>query len=116
MYSEAWNSLIVLLSLAVCAAAVQINEDVARLGAFAGADDAAVLQFIHDARGAAIAEAQAALEQRDAGLLFAADDFDAVLDDLLVLVNAALLIGVAGRRGRAVGGSPARSWAWPAWR
>jgi hypothetical protein len=38
---------------------IQINQDVARFGALARADDAAVLEFIHDARGAGIAEPQA---------------------------------------------------------
>src|SRR5450755_1852666 len=79
------------LPRAVVAFTVQVNQDFARLGAFAFADDAPVLQFVHDARGAAIAEAEAALQQRDARLLFAADDFDALLDDFLVLVNAALV-------------------------
>src|ERR1017187_8399179 len=76
----------------VGAAAVQVNEDVARFLAVARADNPAILQFIHDASGAAIAKAQAALEEGDAGLLFAADDLDAVLDDLFVLVDAALVI------------------------
>lgn len=52
-----------LLAPAVRTSAIQINEDVARLGALAGADNAPVLQFIHDARGAAVAEAEAALEE-----------------------------------------------------
>src|ERR1035437_7870523 len=78
-------------------AAVEVNQDFARLGTVALADDAAILQFVHDARGAAVTEAQAALQQRDARLLFAADDFDALLDDFLVLVNAAFDVIV--RRG-----------------
>ena len=36
-----------------------------------------------------VAEAQATLQQRDARFLFAADDFNALLDDLFVLVNRA---------------------------
>src|ERR1019366_1300564 len=77
-----------LLPAAVYSSAIQINQNVARLGAFAGADDAAAFQFVHDARGAGVTEAQAALEQRHAGLLFAADDLDALLDEVFVLVNA----------------------------
>ena len=73
-------------SCAVRAPTIQIDQNVARLGAFARADDAAVFQFVHDARGAGIAEAQAALQQGDAGFLFAADDFDALLDQFLILI------------------------------
>jgi hypothetical protein len=47
----------------VGAAAVQVDEDVAGLGAIAGADDAAVLQLVHDAGGPPVAQAQAPLEQ-----------------------------------------------------
>src|ERR1035438_870219 len=74
------------LPRAVMTFAVEVNQDFARLGAFALADDAAVFQFIHDASGSAVAEAQATLQQRDARLLFAADDFNALLDDFFVLV------------------------------
>src|SRR5437870_914773 len=66
---------------------IQINQYISRLGALTGADDAAVFQFVHDAGGAAIAEAQTPLQERDAGFLFAPNHFDALLDDLLVLVN-----------------------------
>ena len=104
------------LPAAIGAFAVQVNQDVARFGAFAGADDAAVFEFVHDARGAAVAQAQAALEQGDAGLLLAADDLDALLDDFLVLVNAALVVASRCRAWRAAGGFPFRSWACPAWR
>ena len=71
--------LIVLGRAAVRIASVQVDEDVARFAAIARTDDAAILQFIHDACGAPITEAQAALEDGDAGLLLAADDFDAIL-------------------------------------
>ena len=43
---------------------VQVNEDITRFGALAGADDAAFLQLIHDARRSAVGEAQATLEER----------------------------------------------------
>src|ERR1022692_2685190 len=51
-----------LLPRAVVAFAVQVNQDFARFGAFALADDTAIFQFIHDARGPAVAEAQATLQ------------------------------------------------------
>src|ERR1017187_5538550 len=88
------------LRAAVGAPALEIYQDVARLGAFAGADDAAAFQFVHDARGAGVAEAQPPLQQRDAGLLFAADDLDALLDEVLVLVNAAFVAEFGGRLDR----------------
>src|ERR1017187_5084911 len=88
------------LRAAVGTRAVQINQYVPWLGAFARADDAAAFQFVHDARGAGVAEPQPALHQRDAGLLFAADDFNALLDKFLVLVNAALNVGVHGGLGK----------------
>jgi len=64
--SRFWGSILGLRRAPIRPATVQVNQDVTRLGAFAGADDAAVLQLIHDAGGAAIAEAQAALEEGDA--------------------------------------------------
>jgi hypothetical protein len=82
------------LSGTVRTPAIQVNEDIAWLGAITGPHDAAVLQLIHDARGAAITKPQAALEERYAGLLFAADDFNTVLYNLLVLINAGLAPGV----------------------
>ena len=77
--------------------AVEVYQDFAGLGTVALADDAAIFQLVYDARGAAVAEPQAALEQWDADFLFAANDFDALLDDFLVFINAALDVGV-GRR------------------
>jgi hypothetical protein len=47
---------------AVGTGAVEVDEDVAGFGAIAGADNAAVLQLIHDAGGAAVTESQSALE------------------------------------------------------
>ena len=41
---------------AVRASAVQINQDVPRLRALARAHNAAIFQFVHDARGASVAE------------------------------------------------------------
>jgi len=48
---------------AIGAGPVQVDENVARLGPFARANNASVFQLIHNAGGAAIAKAQAALEQ-----------------------------------------------------
>src|SRR2546428_6965813 len=76
-----------LLSPAISAGAVEIDQDVARFGAFARADDAAVFQFVHDTRGTRVTEAQTALEQGDARLLLAADNFDALLNQALVLIG-----------------------------
>ena len=46
-----------LLSLAIRAGAVEIDQDIARFGAFVRADNAAVFQFVHDAGGACVAKA-----------------------------------------------------------
>ena len=88
------------LSAAIGAAAVEINQNFARLGAFARTDDAAAFQFVHDARGAAVAEPQTPLHERHARLLFAADDLDALLDEVLVLVNAAFVAETGGGLGK----------------
>src|ERR1035437_7820214 len=88
------------LPAAIRAAAVEVYQDFARLGAFAGADDAAAFEFVHDARSAGVAETQAALHQRDAGFLFAADDLDALLDEFLILLNTALDVGVRAGLGQ----------------
>jgi hypothetical protein len=40
---------------------VQIDQNIARLGAFARADNPAILQFVHDAGGPSVPEAQPAL-------------------------------------------------------
>src|ERR1035437_4625605 len=88
------------LRAAVRAAAVEVYQNFARLGALAGADDATAFEFVHDARGPGVAEAQAALHERDAGFLFAADDLDALLDEFLVLVNAAFDVGVRAGLGQ----------------
>src|SRR4051794_2964549 len=80
---------------AVGAATVEVDENVARFSALAGADNAAVFQFIHDARGTGVTQAQAALHEGDARFLFAADDFHALLDEVFVLVAAAFAVEVA---------------------
>jgi hypothetical protein len=63
-----------------------VKVDFAGFGAAGGADDAAVLEDIHHAGRAAVADLQAALEQGGAGLALAADDLDAVLHQFLVLL------------------------------
>src|ERR1051325_2740460 len=55
---------------AVGAAAIEVHQDFAGFGAVRWADDAAVFKFIHHARGAAVAQAQAALQERNARFLF----------------------------------------------
>src|ERR1700690_1755579 len=88
------------LPAAIGAATVQINQYVPRLGALAGPDDAAVFQFVHDASRARVTQAQTPLHERNTGLLFAADDLDALLDDFLVLVDAAFVPVVGGGLGQ----------------
>ena len=70
---------------------VQINKDIPRLGTLARTDNSTILKFIHDAGGTTVAQPQSALKERHARLLLAADDLDALLNDLLVLINAALI-------------------------
>src|ERR1700722_2311904 len=88
------------LRTSVRSPAVQVDQNVPRLRAFAWADNAPILQFIHDARRARVAEAQAPLQQRDARLLFAADDFDALLDQIFVFIAAAFLAQAADGFGK----------------
>src|SRR5947208_1164817 len=71
------RQLLACLTLAVGAAAIEVDEDVARFSAFTGPNQAPVFQFVHDAGGPGVAQAQAALHQGDTGLLLAADDLDA---------------------------------------
>src|SRR5882724_10081791 len=88
-----------ILGPAIGSAAVQIDQNIPRFRPVAGADDPAVFQFIHNARGAAIAKAQAPLQKRDAGFLFAANDFNALLNDLFVFVDATLVAETVCRLG-----------------
>src|SRR5204862_500115 len=77
-----------LLARAIGAPAIEIDQDIAWFGPFARADDAPVLQLIHDARGSRVAEAQSPLHEGNARLLFAPDDFNALLDEVLVFFAA----------------------------
>src|SRR5688500_15873171 len=83
------------LPLPIGAAAVEIDQDVPWFGAFAGANNAAPFQFVHDAGGAGVTKAEPALHERDAGFLFAANDLDALLDEAFVLV-AGIFVADAG--------------------
>jgi hypothetical protein len=62
------------LTMSIRSAAIEVNQDVSRLSSFARTDNAAVFQFIHNARRSGVSEPEAALHQRDARFLFAADD------------------------------------------
>ena len=75
---------------------IQINEDIPGFSTLARADDAAILQFVHDPGGARVSEPEATLHERETGFLFAANDFDALLNEFLVLVAAAVLFGGDG--------------------
>jgi len=85
--------------LSVSTGPVEVDQDVARLSAFARANNAAIFQFIHDAGGAGVAEAQPALQQGYARLLLAADDFDALLDQVFIFVDAVFSVEAADRFG-----------------
>src|SRR5439155_17742097 len=65
------------------------DEHLARLRAVARTDDAALLEDVHQAGGARVADAQAALEQRRGGAVELSHDADRVLEqsvaDLLAL-------------------------------
>src|SRR5579872_6228013 len=65
---------------AIRPAAVEVDQNIARLGAFAGANDAAVFQLVHNARGSGVAQAQASLHEGNTGFLLAPNDFDTLLD------------------------------------
>ena len=51
------------LAAAVGTTAIQIDQNIPRLGAFAGADHAAIFQFIHDARRPRVTQPQPSLHQ-----------------------------------------------------
>src|SRR5262249_59372389 len=76
------------------------DEDLARLGTLAGANDPVLLHHVDEARGLRIAEAHAALEERDRSLALADDEADAVPVEVVALgLVAALGAGtVVGRQ------------------
>jgi hypothetical protein len=63
---------------------VEIDENLARLRAFAGAQYAALLQNINDPGGPGVAEAEAALQERSGSTLLLADDLETFLDQFFV--------------------------------
>ena len=77
---------------------IQIYQNFSRLSAFVRTDDAAFLQQVHDPSRTRVADAQAALQDRDAGAVGLADDLDALLDEFLVFI--------AGFVVQAIGPSP----------
>src|SRR3954469_6599165 len=73
---------------AISPAPVQIDQNIPRLSAFAGTDNAAILQLIHDARGPRVAQPQSALHERNARLLLASNHFDTLLDERLIFITS----------------------------
>ena len=82
----------VLLAPAVSPGSVEVDENISWLRTFAGSNDTAILQFIHNARGPPVSEAKPALQQRYARLLFAPDNFDTLVYELLVFITTAFLV------------------------
>src|SRR5688500_12750375 len=81
-------------------AGIEVDQDVPRLGPLTRAHDAALLEFIHNPRSPRVAEAQSPLHQRNARFLFAANDLDALLNEILILLAGALFnVEVADRLG-----------------
>ena len=72
---------------------VEVEKNLARFRAAAWPDKSAILKFIHDARGARVAQAQSALHEGDAGFLLHPNDLNALLDNFLILIDAATSIG-----------------------
>src|SRR5204862_6196195 len=66
---------------------VEIDEYLARARAVLGADDALVLHDFHDARGAVVADAQAALEHGGAGAAGRLEDVDRLLVELAIVAH-----------------------------
>ncbi len=77
-----------------------INQNIPRLRAFAGADNAAVFQFIHDPRRAGVPQPEPALQEGHTRALFAANDFDALLDEVFILIDAPLFVAADGGPGK----------------
>src|SRR5438094_9322856 len=61
------------------------HEDLARLGALAGANDPVLLHHVDEARGLRIAQAHAALEERDGPRPLADDEAHAVPVEVVTL-------------------------------
>src|ERR1035438_5164896 len=71
-------------------------EDFAGLGAVGGADQAVVLHHVDEMGGAAVADAQAALEERGAGLAELEDETDGVVEEVVVLLAGFAVGGGVG--------------------
>src|SRR5437899_8610762 len=84
----------------ISSAAIEVDQNIPWFGAFARTNDAAVFQLVHDTGGAAIAQAQAPLQQRHAGFLLAANDLDALLDNFLVFIDPAFVVKIGDRFGK----------------
>src|ERR1039458_2619946 len=61
-------------------------EDFAGLGAVGGTDQAIALHHVDEVGGAAVADAQAALQQRGAGLAELEDEADCVVEEIVVFL------------------------------
>ena len=59
----------------------RVDEDFARAGSAGGADHAALLEEIHDARGVVVADAHAALEMGDGGPFRVAHDLERATEE-----------------------------------
>src|SRR5439155_18217782 len=66
------------------------HEDLAGLGAVAGADDPVLLHHVDEARGLRVAEAHAALEERDGRLVLADHEVHGVPVEVIALGGVAL--------------------------
>src|SRR5438045_5046807 len=77
---------------------LRAHQDLARLGALAGADDPVLLHHVDEARGLGIAEAHAALQERDGPLPLADDQPHAVPVEIVAVGAALTLAPACGRR------------------
>src|SRR5262249_33369102 len=68
---------------------LRANEDLARLGAVAGAEDAILLHHVDEARRLRIAEPHAALQKRDRALALADDEVDGVPVEVIAIFGVA---------------------------
>ena len=77
---------------------VEIDENLARLRAFSGSQNAALLQNVNDPRRACIPEPEAALQQGSGGSFLLPDNIETLLDQFLVLFRDLfpLFAGAAG--------------------
>ena len=74
------------LATAIGTGAIEVYEDFTRFVALRGPDDATIFQLIHQTGGAVVSQTQSALELGHTGFLLAANDFNTLLDKLLLLI------------------------------